>query len=125
MGSLTIQTFNMRGGRDFDKRLSVFRYLKNLMSDIYLLQETHALKSESKLWNDNWGMGKVFLNEGTNRSAGQAFLLKTSVEVLEHKIVVFGRIQLLKIKREGTIITIVNVYGPNVESDRGEFLDKL
>ena len=38
---------------------------------------------------------------------------------------VFGRIQLLKIKREGTIITTVNVYDPNVERNRDEFLDKL
>ena len=38
----------------------------------------------SKLWNDNWGAGKVFINEGTNRSTGQAFLLQQSAEVIEH-----------------------------------------
>ena len=36
-----------------------------------------------------------------------------------------GRIQLLKIKRKGAIITIVNVYGLNVENERDEFLNKL
>ena len=68
---------------------------------------------------------KIFINPFTARSAGQVILLKEKMNVLEHKIFLEGRIHLLKFSINEFIISIVNVYGPNKEKERGPFLDKL
>ena len=52
-------------------------------------------------------------------------MTKDKTEVLEHKIITEGRMHILKIKVLDTIISLVNVYGPNHENERGLFLDKL
>ena len=45
-----------------------------------MLQECHGLESDLREWEANWGVGKVFLNPGTRRSAWQAFVLASSYE---------------------------------------------
>ena len=50
-----------------------------------MLQETHAMAIDLNSWKSNWGMGQVYLNPGTTRSAGQAFLLCRNLDVIEHK----------------------------------------
>ena len=70
-------------------------------------------------------MGNIYLNPLSTRSAGQAILLKQNREIIEHIILLHGRIQVLKLKISETILTLVNVYGPNHETDRVPFLDKL
>ena len=67
-------------------------------------------------------MGNVYWNPLSTRSAGQAILLKQNRKIIEHIILLHGRIQVLKLKISETLLTLVNVYGPNHESDRGPFL---
>ena len=125
MTEFKISTLNIRGGRNQEKRLAIFEYLKSNQSDIYLLQECHALENETSIWKENWGVGNVYINPGTTRSAGQAILLRQNLDIVEHRIIVPGRIQALKLTIQNTIITILNVYGPNVESERDVFLNSL
>ena len=47
------------------------------------------------------------------------------MNVLEHKIIVDGRIHIVKLKVLDTILTLVDVYGPNKENETKPFLDQL
>ena len=48
------------------------------------------------------------------------------MNVLEHNIIVDGRIHIVKLQVLDTILTLVNVYGPNKErNERKPFLDQL
>ena len=125
MTSLCIQSLNIRGGRSLFKRLAIFDNLKRYNADYIFLQECHVLTDELQVWKDDWGVGNIYINPLNSRSAGQAILTKDKTEVLEHKIITEGRMHILKIKVLDTIISLVNVYGPNHENERGFFLDKL
>ena len=125
MNDLKILSWNVRGCRNFDKRLSAFRILKQKNPSICMLQECHVLESELKEWESNWGVGKVFLNPGSNRSAGQAFLLSSNYDIIEHQIIEKGRLHLLKFRTLDTVITLINVYAPNIDSDRVICFNKM
>ena len=90
-----------------------------------MLQECHVLNEDLEAWKKEWGMENIYLNPLSTRSAGQTILLKQNREIIEHIILLHGRIQVLKLKMSETILTLVNVYGPNHETDRVPFLDKL
>ena len=44
---------------------------------------------------------------------------------MDHKIIVEGRLHILKIRISDTIVALINVYGPNQEIDKSSFLIKL
>ena len=125
MTSLRIQSLNIRGGRNLGKRLAIFNYLKRYNADFIFLQECHVLPEDLQLWKADWGVGNIYVNPLSSRSAGQAILTKDRIEVLEHKIIIEGRMHILKIKVLEIIISLVNIYGPNHESERGPFIVKL
>ena len=122
---IKIQSLNIRGGRDPWKRRSIFEFLKRKKSDFVFLQECHLLEGDLDLWKKDWGQGNIYINPFTTRSGGQAILLKEEKDILEHRIILEGRIQILKVRFKGITITLINVYGPNKESDRRLFLDTL
>ena len=70
-------------------------------------------------------MGEIYINPLSNKSADQVILLKQNYKVLDHKIVMIGRIHILKLRLLEKSITLINVYGPNKELDRESFLNKL
>ena len=125
MRKLKIQSLNMRGGRDFWKRLSIFQNLRKHNADIIFLQECHILNEDQVLWEQNWGKGSIFINPLSSRSGGQVILFKEKINVLEHKLIVDGRIHIVKLQVLDTILTLVNVYGPNKGNERKPFLDQL
>ena len=125
MNDLHFLSWNVRGCRNLDKRLSIFRHIKSKKPLICMLQETHAIESDLNIWKSNWGVGHVFLNPGTTRSAGQAFLLSKTLDVIEHRIFVNGRLHALKVRLGDFIVTLANIYAPNGELDRYNFLDNL
>ena len=92
-----------------------------------LLQETHVSCKKhatrfEKLWN-----GQCFWSFGTGRSAGVAVLFRSN---FPGKIVRFltdsdGRILSLLIDLTHLQLNIVNIYSPNVVSDRKTFFSRL
>ena len=90
-----------------------------------MLQECHILESELKLWKQDWGLGNIYCNPLNSRSCGQVILLKDKRDIVEHKIILEGRIHILKIRIAGVVFSLINVYGPNKEIDRRHFLEKL
>ena len=47
------------------------------------------------------------------------------MEVIHHKIFLEGRIHTLKFRFAGSTLTLMNVYGPNKDTERRGFLNKL
>ena len=90
-----------------------------------MLQECHLEAADFDLWKNDWGVGNIYINPYNTRSAGQVILLKRKENIIEHKVILEGRIQLLKIQISGLVLTLVNVYGPNKETERRPFLDRL
>lgn len=125
MAECKILSWNIRGGRNLDKRLSIFKYIKTLKPTICLLQETHVLETDLDTWESNWDVGKIYINPGSSRSAGQAFLINKDITFLEHRIVVRGRLHTLKFKINNYTLTIANIYAPNSDHDRIAFFSNL
>ena len=71
-----ILSWIIRGCRNLDKRLWVFRYIKNSKPSVCLLQETYVLEEDLGTLETNWNEGQRFINPGSSRSAGQTFLVK-------------------------------------------------
>ena len=90
-----------------------------------MLQECHIMESEFNLWKQDWESGDIFCNPFNSRSCGQVILLKDKRDIVEHKIILEGRMHILKVQIAGVVLSIVNVYGPNKEIDRKMFLEKL
>ena len=89
------------------------------------MQECHILDEDLPNWKNDWGMGDIFCNSFTSRSAGQAILLKEKREIIDHVVVLEGRIHVLKLRMSGEVLSLINIYGPNKEIDRRPFLEKL
>ena len=120
-----ILSWNIRGCRNLDKRLGIFKYIKHLKPFVCLLQETHVLEEDLETWETKWDEGKIFINPGSSRSAGQAFLLSKNINIIEHRVLIKGRLQTLKCNINNCIITIANVYAPNSDNDRKTFFEVL
>ena len=58
MTILRFQYFNIRGGRDLNKRLTICEHVKQYSADFVMLQECHALNEDLEIWNKSLGNGK-------------------------------------------------------------------
>ena len=87
MDKLRIVSLNARGLKNKLKRNFLFKYFKEQKFDVVCLQESHITKKEANIWEREWG-GKLFYNEGTERSKGELILISkffTGSAVLEKK----------------------------------------
>ena len=71
MASIKIQSRNVSGLRDSNKRKKLFLLMKTLNQDMFMLQETHSTVDTEKLWLDEWG-GEIIFSHGTSNSKGVA-----------------------------------------------------
>nr|XP_039269731.1 uncharacterized protein LOC120344529 [Styela clava] len=52
----TLLTYNVNGMRNFEKRKSIFDYIRNIGSNITFIQETHCgSEDDAKKWTKEWG----------------------------------------------------------------------
>ena len=75
MDSLNILSFNAKGLKDEEKRISTLNWCKKQNADICLLQETHSYMEAGKDWARNWG-GPVIFSHGTSGTRGVAILIR-------------------------------------------------
>ena len=126
MGDIKILSFNVRGLRNFLKRKTVFSYLRKFKAHIILLQETHVLLEDEKTWAHDLKNEKLFFNPLNSVSCGQIFICNgDNFEIISHDIIVPGRLQILKIKLNESILSIFNIYGPNNEKEKLQFIGQL
>ena len=114
MDSIILASFNTKGIKDIDKRLTTFTWCKEKNIDICLLQETHLQGSTERLWCQNWG-GPIRYSHGSSGARGVAILLSKN---LDHKIIDSksdkdGRIIIIQICIRDITYTIANIYAPN------------
>ena len=111
----------MNGLSDANKRSQFLLFLKNLKSDIYFLQETHAV-SRLPEWE-----GLSFFKSGTNLSCGVAVLFQPGFKpkILDVKRDFDGRLISIKLSFQNQIFTLLNIYAPNIPARRKEFFANL
>ena len=124
MDKLSLMSFNVRGLRDQNKRLQIYKFLKEKGYDIILLQETHSTIQDTQYWSTQWS-GKMYFSHGKNNSKGTAILInrKTKIQVKSISSDDEGRLLEMDIDFEGIHIKILNLYAPN--GDEPKFFNDL
>lgn len=124
---LNILSLNVRGLGSPTKRYLVSRELSLLNYDVFLLQETHvSCKTQADAFERLW-RGRCFWSFGTKRSAGVAVLFSPSFSGKSLRFVFDsdGRIFSMLIEVGLAKINVLNIYAPNVISDRKAFFENL
>jgi exonuclease III len=125
--SVKIASLNCNGLRNFDKRFFMFNMFHVMNTDIIFLQETHCDNiSLAKKWSKSWS-GKCFWSFGTSNSCGVGILVS---EKLQNRVHSFnfdaeGRILTVDIDINNVMYHLVNVYMPNNDKERKEFINNL
>ena len=123
MDRLKILSLNVRGLGSAGKSEKLVNELSFLNCDIYLSQETHvSCKKQAEKFEKLW-KGEYFWSFGTGKSAGVAVIFAPT---FSEKIVCFlfdsnGRILSLLIDFHNLFFNVVNIYSPNVVSERKIF----
>ena len=80
MSDLKLISFNVRGLRQRTKRRAIFHFLHtSYRSHIVVLQETHSLPSDVKIWKAEWGGDIIFAHSPSCNASGVAVLLPRSL----------------------------------------------
>ncbi|MCP3929089.1 MAG: endonuclease/exonuclease/phosphatase family protein, partial [Bacteroidetes bacterium] len=120
---LRLLSLNCRGLNKKKKRLTIFK--KCVKYDINCLQESYVTEEKAKEWERDW-QGNFFFVEGTNRSKGQIILVNKSFKAdgigIIHKS---QRVLGLRVEMGDSVLDIMNIYGPSVKSERGNFLSEV
>ena len=108
---------NTRGLGDQEKRLLVFSWLHNRPADIFFLQETHSTALYENKWKDDWGNNNILFSHGTSNSTGVAILFSNNLDfkIMKEYNDDDGRFIIVDVNIKDTIMTIINIYGPNVD----------
>ena len=124
--TLQICSLNVRGFRDNKKRNNLFFWIKQKRFDVIFLQETYWTDSLIYKIQKEWE-GKLILSFGSEHSKGNAILFKKNlpIEIIKMHKSVDSRIILTNIKMDNEIITLINVFAPNIMSDRKAFFNKV
>ena len=102
----------------------MFCWLKDQSYNIILLQETHSTHDIIDNWTAEWGKNAYFSGTKSN-SQGVCILINDefSCDILNYFDIIKGRLQALELKINDTIITVLNIYGPN--KDEVSLFEKL
>ncbi|CAG2224992.1 unnamed protein product [Mytilus edulis] len=117
---------NVKGLRDKQKRLRFYQWIKNQKCKITFIQETHfntSLENALTIESDH----SCYYSHGTTSSRGVAILINNKLDyklIDEHKDLE-GRIIMINIEFENIIYSLINIYAPNIESERNSFYKKL
>lgn len=125
---VTMVSWNVRGMGHHIKRAKVFAHLKSLSADISFLQETHIRPSEQARLKCGWA-GQIFQSTFSSKARGVAIIIKKSIPFIHINTIsdVNGRFLIVIGELYSKHVTLVNIYGPNVD-DAGFFrkiFDKL
>ncbi len=122
--TIQVVSCNCQGLNSAEKRRDVFDYLKAKQYSIYCLQDTHFIAQDEPKIRNEWG-GECVFNSYTSNQRGVAILFSKD---LEFKIIRTvrddnGNMLCLEIEIEGKKITLITIYGPNV--DTPQFFSKV
>lgn len=117
MDNIEIVSMNCRGLGNREKRKEIFQLLKLKKIHICCLQDTHFVNTDKCALRREWGNDCFFSCKSSN-SRGVAILFGEDVkaEILRIREDDEGNFILLHIRLCGHDITLVSLYGPNVDS---------
>ena len=113
-------TYNVRGLRDNEKRVAIFKQIINSNFSVIALQETHCTSDVKEQWKDEWP-GVSEWSIGPSDSAGVAILFhpKLDAEIINLFEPIPSRIMRLNVKLGKNKLQVLNIYGPTSNS-KGE-----
>ena len=116
MCELKIASLNVRGIGNTNKRRETFNWLRTKQLSIYFLQETHSTENKADQWRAEWGYRALFSSHSSN-SAGVCILFNNNFNLEIHKVFLdpSGRFIICDIKADQKLLTLANVYAPNVD----------
>ena len=117
MDNINIVSMNCRGLASRDKRKEVFQYLKLNKFHICCLQDTHFATNDKDNLRKEWG-NECFFSCKSSNSRGVAILFGEGIEaeVLRVREDNEGNFIMLHIHLFDHDITLVSLYGPNIDS---------
>ena len=127
MANLKVSFINVNGFRNQYKQQIILSRLKQLQFDIVFLQETHVINIiEANKFNKLW-KGKAIWSFGSNISRGVGILFNPTMNMsIENTHYDYeGHIIYADIILAGVKLRLINVYAPNIPSERLTFLDNL
>ena len=125
---MQVNTNNIKGMQNKNKRLSIIEYFKNKIdkNGILFLQETHSTTNDEGKWKDEFS-GPVFYSHGTSNSCGVliTFFGENKICVNSQITDKHGRILIVDITLDGFEYILVNIYNANTESEELKVLNDL
>lgn len=113
MQGFNLITLNTNGLRLAPKWRAIFSRFRTLKADIIMLQETHSMSNDEKIWLAEWGGNGVF-SHGRSNSKGVSILFSRGLDISITKTIkgTEGRFLILQLLKGKDKITLVNVYAP-------------
>lgn len=117
-------TWNCKGLNGTIKRCNILAHLKKLDMDICFLQKMHLKNQDHNRLRNKW-IGQIFHSNFGAKSRGTAILIKKTVPFIASKIIPDsqGRFIIVTGKLYDNLITLVNIYAPNVDDE--QFINSL
>ena len=125
--SLKISSINVKGYRQKFKRDIIWSRLVQLNFDIVFMQETHVTNlGEAKKFSKDFD-GKCYWSFGSTRARGVGIMLSSTLDYkyINNTYDFEGRVACVDIDIGASKLRLINVYCPNNEVDRKEFLSNL
>ncbi|CAM4459899.1 unnamed protein product, partial [Lepidochelys kempii] len=126
MTPLIIAILNTRGCRMALRRSQVLSYLREGRYTVVFLQETHTDPAAEDRWRLEWGDG-LYFSHFVTWQAGVATLFSPNLrpEVLGVNEAVPGHVLHLRVRIEGLVVNLVNIYAPQMSSRRPQFYQQV
>ena len=123
---ISVGSLNVRGINNDAKRKSVFNWAKKHKFDVTFMQETFSSQEIENSWKSEWS-GPILYSHGTKHGKGTMILFKPDFdfEIITENVDLNGRFIIVKIKVEGLILVLINIYAPNKENEKKGFFSNL
>jgi len=127
ISKIRLISLNVRGINDAHKRDKLFSWFRKQNADIILMQEVHCTKKSVGKLRYSWGGKSFFSLSNSAHSRGVGILLKKDLPaiIIDYHSDDNGRQIILNIKLKNKMLSVVNVYAPNLEKDRITFFSNL
>ncbi|CAM2097586.1 unnamed protein product [Caretta caretta] len=108
------------------RRSQVLSYLREGGYSVVFLQETHTDPIAEDSWQLEWG-DEVYFRHFTIQQVGVATLFSPNLqpEVLGVTEAVLGHLLHLRVRMEGLVVNLVNIYAPTMSPKRLQFYQRV
>ena len=109
-------SYNVRGLRDLNKRVCIFKHIRNKNLDVVGIQESHSTKNVEKLWKSQFG-GQIVYAHGESNARGCMLLIRRNVKCKIKRSIKCkqGRFVMVLVNIKGIDMLIANIYAPNTD----------